>query len=76
LQQGIFTPYKPPAYIRKGFNKTKTELKKKEKEAGRDPENITRNWPTVELRNKYFELRNKEYKLTEYSSLPLEDLED
>ena len=70
LQQGIFTPYKPPAFIRKGFNETKEELKKKEKEAGRDPNNITRNWPTVELRNKYIELRNKEYKLTEYSSLP------
>ena len=70
LQQGIFTPYKPPAFIRKDFNKTKEELKKKEKEAGRDPNNITRNWPTVELRNKYIELRNKEYKLTEYSSLP------
>ena len=76
LQKGIFTPYKPPNYIRKGFNETKKELQDKEREAGRDPKNITRTWPTIKLRNDYFELRNKEYKLTEYSSLPLEDLED
>ena len=31
LQQGIFTPYKPPAYIRKGLTKLKKNSRKKKK---------------------------------------------
>jgi len=74
IKKGIFTPWKPPAYIKKGFNETKKKLQQKQREQGLDPAAITRTWPTIELRNKHFELRNKDYNLTAYPSLPpLED---
>ena len=74
IKKGIFTPWKPPAYIKKGFNETKKKLQQKQREQGLDPAAITRTWPTTELRTKHFELRNKDYNLTAYPSLPpLED---
>jgi len=74
IKKGIFTPWKPPAYIKKAFNKTKKELQQKQREQGLDPAAITRTWPTTELRDRHFELRNKDYNLTAYPSLPpLED---
>ena len=70
IRKGIFTPFSVPSYIPKGFRKGRNQLRKQEKEAGRDPNNITREWPTSELNRRSRELRRAKFNLTESPALP------
>ncbi len=74
IKKGIFTPYKPPGYIKDGFEEAKKKLKKKQIERGLDPRDILRAWPSTEINRGYNNLRREKYNLTEYQALPpLED---
>jgi hypothetical protein len=59
-----------PATVRKNFLKTKKELQKLEREAGRSASNIRRTWPTRDISNRRNKLARAKINLTAYRYLP------
>ena len=73
IMKGKFTPYIPQKYIRKGFLESQRKLRKIQEEKGRDPEAITRSWPSKEIRRRENLLKNRReggYDLKKFSSAP------
>ena len=70
IEKGIFTPWKMPASIKKGFDANKRKLQQKQRKAGLDPKDIKRTWPTNELRGRYRELVNAKHPLVGVSAFP------
>ena len=56
LEDGVFTPWKIPPYIRRNFEAVIDELKEKQVKAGLPPEDIKRKWPGEELYEAYVKL--------------------
>ena len=74
IKKGIFTPWKLPPAIKKGFIKQKIALQQKQRKAGLPVADIKRTWPTNELRIRYRKLLRAKYPLTGVSVFPgLED---
>ena len=70
IKKGIFTPYRMPATVKRNFLKTKRELQKLEREAGRSASNIRRTWPTRDISNRRNKLARAKINLTAYRYLP------
>ena len=70
IMNGVFTAYEPSKDISKKFKARIRDKKKLEKEAGRDPANITGKWPTNEIRTRTRELNRAKYDLKKFPSLP------
>ena len=56
IEDGVFTPWKIPPYIKKNFSAIIEELKQKQIKAGLPPEDIKRKWPEEELYEAYIKL--------------------
>ena len=70
IEKGIFTPWKLPTAIKKGFDKQKRALQQKQRKAGLPATDIKRTWPTNELRVRYRELLRARHPLVGVSAFP------
>ena len=70
IEKGIFTPWKLPTAIKKGFDANKIELQRKQRKAGLPVTDIKRTWPTTELRIRHRELKNANLPLVGVSAFP------
>ena len=70
IEKGIFTPWKMPASIKKGFDANKRKLQQKQRKAGLPATDIKRTWPTNELRIRYRELLRARHPLVGVSACP------
>ena len=70
LLAGRFTPLRLPPKYEKSFRGVIRLQKAAEKKAGRDPANITRQWPTKEIGQRTALLMRAKYDLKKFPSLP------